>query len=70
METKKLQLETLDRDKELRHFNSMNANLGFLVEDLRFKQENMQTAIRLANTNIRKNENYIRTFKNAVYLVA
>ena len=53
VETQKLQLETNDRDKELRQFNSMNANLGFLVEDLRFKQENMQAAIRVANTQIR-----------------
>ena len=48
----------------------MNANLGFLVEDLRFKQENMQAAIRAANAAIRKNESDIRAFKNAVYWVA
>lgn len=48
----------------------MNANLGFLVEDLRFKQENMSAAIRAANAAIRKNESDIRAFKNAVYWVA
>lgn len=70
METRKLQLETNAKDKELKQFNSLNANLGFLVEDLRFKQENMQAAIRAANSQIRKNESYIRSFKNAVYWVA
>jgi len=48
----------------------LNAKLGFLVEDLRFKQENMKDAIRAANSQIRKNESYIRSFKNAVYWVA
>ena len=65
-----MQRETNDRDRELKQFNQMNANLGFLVEDLRFKQENMQGAIRAANSSIRKNESYIRSFKNAVYWVA
>ena len=50
VETRKLQLETNAKDKELKQFNALNANLGFLVEDLRFKQENMQTAIRAANS--------------------
>lgn len=30
----------------------------------------MQAAIRAANSQIRKNESYIRSFKNAVYWVA
>ena len=63
-------LETNAKDKELKQFNSLNANLGFLVEDLRFKQENMQAAIRAANSQIRKNDSIIRSFKNAVYWVA
>ena len=70
VETRKLQLETNEKDRELQQFNSLNANLGFLVEDLRLKQENMQAAIRSANSNIRQNESYIRSFKNAVYWVA
>ena len=70
VETTKLKMETNEKDRELQQFNSLNANLGFLVEDLRFKQENMQAAIRVANQNIRKNESYIRSFKNAVYWVA
>ena len=49
VETRKLQVETNEKDRELQQFNSLNANLGFLVEDLRFKQENMQHAIRVAN---------------------
>ena len=63
-------METNEKDRELQQFNSLNANLGFLVEDLRLKQENMQAAIRAANSQIRKNESYIRSFKNAVYWVA
>ena len=49
VETTKLKMETNEKDRELQQFNSLNANLGFLVEDLRFKQENMQAAIRVAN---------------------
>ena len=51
-------------------FNQINANLGFLVEDLRLKQEQMQEAIAVARSNIRKNDTMIRTFRNAVYWVA
>lgn len=39
------------------------------MEDLRFKQENLQHAIRVANQHIRYNDSYIRAFKNAVYWV-
>lgn len=70
VETEKLRIETKTKDRELQQFNSLNANLGFLVEDLRLKQENMQAAIRAANSTIRGNEIYIRSFKNAVYWVA
>lgn len=58
------------KDKELKQFNNLNANLGYLVEELRRRQEEMQNAIYKANSQIRKNENYIRIFKNAVYWVA
>lgn len=70
LETHKLKLETNAKDQELKQFNKLNANLGFLVESLRLKQENMQKAIRSANSKIRKNEGYIRAFKNNVYWVA
>ena len=53
VETDRLKLETNAKDQELRQFNSLNANLGFIVEDLRMKQENMQAAIRSANSQIR-----------------
>ena len=70
VETRKLQLETNAKDQALKQFNSLNANLGFIVEDLRFKQENMQAAIKTAKTRMRENESDIRMFKNAVYWVA
>ena len=41
-----------------------------MVEDLRTRQENMQECIKLARDSIRRNESYIRSYKNAVYWVA
>ena len=70
VETGKLRLETNAKDRELKMFNQINANLGFLVEDLRLKQEQMQEAIHKARTHIRMNDSTIRTFKNSVYWVA
>ena len=70
VETGKLRLETNAKDRELKMFNQINANLGFLVEDLRLKQEQMQEAIHKARTQIRMNDSTIRTFKNSVYWVA
>ena len=48
VETGRLRLETNAKDRELKMFNQINANLGFLVEDLRLKQEQMQEAIHKA----------------------
>ena len=41
-----------------------------MVEDLRTRQENMQECIKLARDSMRRNESYIRQYKNAVYWVA
>lgn len=70
VETKQLEAATNAKDKELDQFNVLNANMGFLVEDLRFKQETMQSAITKARQVIRYNDGYIRNFKNSVYWVA
>lgn len=65
-----MRAETNEKDRELRAYNQVNASLGFMVEDLRTRQENMQECIMLARDSIRRNESYIRSYKNAVYWVA
>ena len=42
MEITRLKKETNDMDKNLRHYNKINANLGFIVDHLRKRQEKMQ----------------------------
>lgn len=70
VETSSLKQQTNEKDRELRAYNTINASLGFMVEDLRTRQENMQECIRLARDSIRRNESYIRSYKNSVYWVA
>jgi hypothetical protein len=41
MEITRLKRETKEMDKSLRHYNKINANLGFIVDDLRTRQEKM-----------------------------
>jgi len=69
MTIQKLRRETNDMDKELNHFNKVNANLGFVVDDLRTKQDQMQELIKKSRRSISKNDIYIRGFRNAVYWV-
>ena len=54
-------------DKNLKYFNKINANLGYIVDDLRNQQEHMQTLISMHKHQIRYNDNTIKGFKNAVY---
>lgn len=35
MEISRLSKETREMDKQLRHYNKINANLGYIVDDLR-----------------------------------
>lgn len=56
-------------DKRLKKYNTVNASLGFMVEDLRLKQGTIQKAIEVNRDHIRNNETYINNFKNAVYQV-
>lgn len=69
MEITRLKRETKDMDKSLRHYNKINANLGFIVDDLRTRQEKMQDLIRNNRTKIRSNDIFINGFKNACYWV-
>ena len=48
----------------------MSAGLGFTVDDNRTRQDQMQKLIKSSRATIRRNEIYIRSYKNAVYWVA
>ena len=39
MEITRLKKETNEMDKNLKHYNKINANLGYIVDDLRTRQE-------------------------------
>jgi len=69
MEITRLKKETNDMDKNLKHYNKINANLGYIVDDLRTRQENMQELIKKNRGKIRSNDIFIKGFKNAVYWV-
>lgn len=56
-------------DNELKKFNIVNSQLGFTVNDLRTRQEEMLELIKASRTRIRKNDIYIQGFKSAVYWV-
>jgi chromosome segregation ATPase len=69
MEITRLKKETNDMDKSLRNYNKINANLGYIVDDLRTRQEHMQELIKKNRSKIRSNDIFIKGFKNAVYWV-
>ena len=69
MEIVTLRSRTNTMDQELRKYNSINSNLGFMVDSLRTKQEYMQNCIKKSRDIVRLNENYVCGFKNAVYSV-
>ena len=69
MEITRLKRETNDMDKNLRHYNKINANLGYIVDDLRNRQEQMTILIKKSRAKIRKNDNEIKDYKNRVYWV-
>lgn len=56
-------------DRALKKFNTTNASLGFVVDDLRERQIQMQVVIKKNRDKIRQNDTYIQGFKNAVYYV-
>lgn len=68
-EITKLKEQTNDMDNQLREFNIVNSQLGFIVNDLRTRQEEMLELIKASRNKIRKNDIYIQDFKNAVYWV-
>ena len=64
-----LRIKTNEMDKELRKYNTINSQLGFMVDDLRSRQETMQEVIMQNRDLIRNNRMYINNFKNAVHCV-
>ena len=56
-------------DKRLKKYNSVNANLGVMVEDLRVRQALIAKAIATNRDIIRNNTNWINSLKNSVYQV-
>ncbi len=56
-------------DRALKRYNTTNAHLGQVVDDLRDRQSQMQHVIKANRNKIRNNDTYIQGFKNAVYYV-
>lgn len=56
-------------DEELKTCNTVNDGLGYTVNTLRDKQEEMQELIKASRIKIRKNDIYIQSFKTAIYWV-
>lgn len=50
-------------DKTLKEYNSENGQLGFVIDDLRLKQDAMQAEIKNIRNNNRKQEEYIKKFR-------
>ena len=69
LEIVNLRNRTRSMDQKLKKYNSVNAQLGFMVEDLRVRSVAIQKLIEKNREIIRNNETYIRSFKNAVYQV-
>lgn len=68
-EINELKDSTENMDASLKECNDINSSLGFTVDDLRNRQEEMTEMIRASRTKIRKNDIIINDFKNKVYLV-
>jgi len=66
-EISNLKEQTYKMDQDLRSFNKVNSNLGFLVDDLRTKQAQMQKLITNGRESLRQNNNYIQDYKTRVY---
>lgn len=69
LEIANLRNRTRSMDRRLRKYNSVNASLGFMVEDLRVRQGLIQKIIEKNRNIYRNNETIINNFKNAVYQV-
>jgi len=64
-----LKFETNKMDESLKKYNKINANLGFVVDELKNKQQEMHKLNQQNRILIRKNESYVQAFKTAVYWV-
>lgn len=64
-----LKQDTNKMDKSLKRYNYINANLGFVVHELKNKLEEMKTLNRRNVHQIHINDGYIQSFKTAVFWV-
>lgn len=62
-----LRKETREMDAKLKNYNTMNSNLGFMVEDLRNRQEAMQDSIKQNRLKRMYNDILISKMKTDVY---
>jgi len=69
MEITKLRNDTNKMDESLKNYNNLNSRMGYIVDELRTKQEQMQSANKNFRAKIRENARYIQGFKNSVYQV-
>lgn len=47
VEIQKLKEQTTKMDQEINHFNKVNQNLRLIVDDLRMRQEGLQTEVKV-----------------------
>jgi WD40 repeat protein len=63
----RLKDQTAEMDKELKHLNGVNENLGLIVDDLRMRQSGMQNTINKQSAKIGKLQTLIQTIKDGIY---
>lgn len=70
IEIQELKKETNELDSKLKNFNQLNSGLGLTVDDNRTRQDQMQKTITNSRAQIRRNDTYTKSYRNAVYWVA
>ena len=63
----RLKDQTAEMDKELKHLNGVNENLGLIVDDLRMRQSGMQNTINKQSAKIGKLQTLVQTIKDGIY---
>jgi WD40 repeat protein len=66
-EIARLNEQTSEMEKELKHMNSVNESLGLLVDDLRMRQYGMKNEIKKQRTKLKDNYNRLTVFKEGIY---
>ena len=63
----RLKDQTAEMDKELKHLNGVNENLGLIVDDLRMRQSGMQNTINKQSAKIGKLQTLVHTIRDGIY---